>query len=101
MLAPVNPTSRHPLLMLKKPDPSGPKAAYGLDGVAVKGLLQGAVLQGCDPLAILRDASIDPSVYGNAQAAIDGPSLTRLVRRIQSSIDDVYLGFLAHGCRMA
>jgi len=102
--------------MLKKPDPSvagapgvstGPRmvgkaqAAYGLDGEAVKALLQGAVLKGRDPLSILRDAAIDPSVYGNAHAAIDGRSLVRLVRQIQSSIDDVYLGFLGQGCRLA
>jgi AraC-like DNA-binding protein len=77
------------------------QSAAGLDGEAVKALLQGAVLKGRDPLSILREASIDPLVYGNAHAAIDGRSLVRLVRRIQSSIDDVYLGFLAHGCRMA
>lgn len=101
--------------MLKQPESSvvtGPKAgtgsltvgkqqACGLDGAAVQALLQGAVLKGRDPLAILRDASIDPSVYGNAHAAIDGRALVRLVRQIQSSIDDVYLGFLAQGCRMA
>jgi len=74
---------------------------YGLDGEAVKGLLQGAVLKGRDPLAILRDASIDPCVYGNAHAAINGPALVRLVRQIQVSVDDVYLGFLAQGCTMA
>lgn len=93
--------------MHKKPDlnaanePVAPTGPLGLDGAAVKALLQGAVLKGRDPLAILRDANIDPSVYGNAQAAIDGRSLVRLVRQIQSSIDDVYLGFLAHGCRLA
>jgi len=94
--------------MLKKPDPgaacepeTGTGPTHGLDGEAVKALLQGAVLKGRDPLAILRDASIDPSVYGDAQAAIDGRSLVRLVRRIQSSIDDVYLGFLSQGCRLA
>ncbi|WP_116809882.1 AraC family transcriptional regulator [Steroidobacter cummioxidans] len=95
--------------MLKKPAQSvaiGPEAGnaqaeYGLDGAAVQGLLQGAVLKGRDPLAILRDAAIDPEVYGNAHAAIDGRSLVRLVRRIQSSIDDVYLGFLGQGCRLA
>lgn len=93
LIASQNPIGHH---VLKRPDP-----ACGLDGEAVKGLLQGAVLKGRDPLSILRDASIDPSVYGNAHAAIDGRSLVRLVRRIQSSIDDVYLGFLAQGCRLA
>jgi len=73
---------------------------YGLDGEAVKGLLQGAVLKGHDPLAILRTAAIDPSVYGDPHAAINGPALVRLVRQIQLSIDDVYLGFLGQGCRM-
>jgi AraC-like DNA-binding protein len=76
-------------------------AAYGLDGKAVKSLLQGAVLKGRDPLQILRDAGIDSSIYGNAQAAIGGRSLVRLVRQIQISVDDVYLGFLAQGCRLA
>jgi AraC-like DNA-binding protein len=72
-----------------------------LDGEAVKGLLQGAVLKGRDPLSILRDAAIDPSVYGNPHASINGRALVRLVRQIQLSVDDVYLGFLAQGCRMA
>lgn len=76
-------------------------AAYGLDGKAVESLLQGAVLKGRDPLQILRDAGIDSSIYGNAQAAIGGRSLVRLVRQIQISVDDVYLGFLAQGCRLA
>jgi AraC-like DNA-binding protein len=67
----------------------------------VAGLLSGAVLKGRDPDLILRQALIDPRVYGNPQAAIDGPALVRLVRQIQFSLDDVYLGFLAQGCRMA
>jgi hypothetical protein len=80
---------------------SGPQAGeYGLDGEAVKGLLQGAVLKGRDPLSILSAAAIDPAVYGNPRAAINGPALVRLVRQIQTSIDDVYLGFLGQGCRM-
>src|SRR4051794_4239768 len=73
----------------------------GLDGVAVRQLLDGALLKGRDPLAILRDAGIDPLTYGNPDAAIDGPALVRLVRQIQLSLDDVYLGFLAQGCRLA
>jgi AraC-like DNA-binding protein len=76
-------------------------AACGLDGWAVKQLLQGAVLKGRDPHSILRAAQIDPLVYGDTRAAIDGRALVRLVRQIQNSLDDVYLGFLAQGCRMA
>lgn len=77
------------------------KAADGLDGLAVRGLLQGAVLKGHDPMSILRDAAIGPEVYGNPQATIDGPALVRLVRQIQFTLDDVYLGFLEQGCRLA
>lgn len=76
-------------------------AGAGLDGIVVKGLLQGAVLKGHDPLLILQEASIDPFAYGNPEAAIDGPALVRLVRRIQFTLDDVYLGFLAQGIRLA
>lgn len=61
------------------------QAKYGLDGESVKRLLQGAVLKGRDPISILRDAAIDPSVYGNTHAAIDGPAIVRLVRQIQIS----------------
>ncbi|MFV3130924.1 AraC family transcriptional regulator ligand-binding domain-containing protein [Niveispirillum sp. KHB5.9] len=73
----------------------------GLDGEAVRQLLQGAVLKGADPQALLRAAAIDPSVYGNRRAAIDGKALVRLIRRIQFTLDDVYLGFFAQGCRLA
>jgi AraC-like DNA-binding protein len=74
---------------------------HGLDGEAVGKLLHGAVLKGCDPRGLLRQAAIDPDVYGNPLAAIDGQALVRLVRQIQFSLDDVYLGFFAQGCRLA
>ncbi len=77
------------------------KAAEGVDGLVVQGLLQGAVLKGHDPQAIMQKAGIAPDVYGNPHAAIDGPSLVRLVRAIQFALDDVYLGFFAQGCRLA
>jgi AraC-like DNA-binding protein len=77
------------------------KVANGLDGIAVKGLLQGAVLKGHDPLEILRGAGIDPGIYGDARGGIDGSALVRLVRQIQFTLDDIYLGFFAHNCRMA
>ncbi|WP_293456399.1 AraC family transcriptional regulator [Phenylobacterium sp.] len=64
-------------------------------------LLQGAALRGYDAREILRRAAIDPAVYGNPGAGIDGRSLVRLVRRIQLELDDVYLGFFAQGCRLA
>lgn len=73
----------------------------GLDGEAVAKLLGGAVLKGRDPFLIMQDAEIDPAICGNAARSIDGPSLVRLVRAIQISLDDVYLGFLPHGIRMA
>lgn len=73
----------------------------GLDGEAVAKLLGGALLKGRDPFLILQDAEIDPAIYGSVTRAIDGPSLVRLVRAIQLSLDDVYLGFLPHGIRMA
>jgi AraC-like DNA-binding protein len=73
----------------------------GLDGLAVEKLLRGAVLKGHDPREILREALIDPSVYGDEQATIDGSALFRLVERIQQKLDDAYGGFLAERCRLA
>lgn len=81
--------------------PDEKPSAPGLDGKAVHQLLQGAVRAGKDPLAILHDAAIDPSVYGNRHAVIGGRELVRLVRAIQSSLDDIYLGFLPHRCCLA
>lgn len=78
-----------------------PASGRALDGIAVRQLLQGAVLRGLDPADLLRGASIDPAVYGDPDAGIGGQSLVRLVRHIQLSLDDVYLGFFAQGCRLA
>ena len=75
--------------------------SLGLDGVAVRKMLQGAVLNGEDPVAMLRGANIEPRVYGSSDATIDGKALVRLVRQIQVALDDVYLGFLPQGCRLA
>jgi len=75
--------------------------ARGLDGEAVRALLQGAVRHGKDPAEILRGARIDPGVYGQRGREIDGRALVRLVRQIQFVLDDVYLGFFANGCRLA
>ena len=50
----------------------------GLDGDAVGKLLQGAVLKGVDPRDLLVNARIDPDVYGNPLANIDGRALVRV-----------------------
>lgn len=79
----------------------GPVEGRGLDGIAVRQLLQGAVLRGFDAREILRGAAIDPEVYGDPDAGIGGRSLVRLVRHVQLRLDDVYLGFFAQNCRLA
>ena len=81
--------------------PRNPVVCQGLDGGAVRQLLQGAVVKGVDPRAILRSAEIDTAVYGDIGQAIDGRALVRLIRNIQFSLDDVYLGFFAQNCRLA
>jgi AraC-like DNA-binding protein len=73
----------------------------GLDGVAVESLLRGAVMKGHDPFRIMDKASIDASVYGDPDAAIDGRALFRLMEQIQVALDDAYIGFLSEPCRMA
>jgi AraC-like DNA-binding protein len=78
-----------------------PKRLAGLDGIAVQRLLGGAVLKGQDPHALLRDAGIDPAVYGNDQASIDGRDLFRLVRQAQIALDDSFFGFFAERFRLA
>lgn len=90
-------TSALPTLTL----PNGPARPGGLDGLAVRNLLGGAVLKGLDPRALLREAGIDPLVYGDPQGAIDGRELFRLVQHIQAALDDAYVGFLAERCRLA
>jgi AraC-like DNA-binding protein len=91
--------------IIDMPDPAPEhgtaKRSLGLDGVAVKSLLGGAVLRGHDPQALLRDAGIDPAVYGDVEAAIDGRELFRLVRQAQVALDDSFFGFFAEKFRLA
>lgn len=81
--------------------PAAVDKCFGLDGLAVEKLLRGAELKGHAPSEILREAGIDPSVYGDEHAAIDGSALFRLVERIQQRLDDAYVGFLPERCRLA
>jgi len=78
-----------------------PEGAPGLDGRVVARLLQGAVLKGQDPAALLRRAGIDPLVYGDPDASIDGRALSRLIQQIQFALDDAFIGFMAERCRLA
>lgn len=80
---------------------AGPEKRAGLDGIAVKSLLGGAVLRGLDPHSLLRQAGIDPAVYDNDRASIDGRDLFRLVRQIQVALDDSFFGFFAERFRLA
>lgn len=77
------------------------RSADGLDGGTVSKLLQGSTARGFDPFRLLQSAGINPAVYGNARQTIDGSELVRLIRQIQFELDDVYLGFLPQGCRLA
>jgi AraC-like DNA-binding protein len=76
-------------------------AVAGLDGIAVERLLGGAVIRGQNPQELLRHAGIDPRVYGDPHAAIDGRALSRLIQQIQLALDDAFIGFMAERCRLA
>lgn len=91
----------HEPLVLGRDGAISPRTPRGLDGLAVKNLLGGAVLKGHDPQNLLKAAGIDPSIYGNVSGAIDGRACFRLVQQIQVALDDAYIGFLAEGCRLA
>jgi AraC-like DNA-binding protein len=80
---------------------AGAKGLRGLDGIAVKALLGGAVLKGQDPYALLRASGIDPKLYGRGDAAIDGRQLFQLVRQAQVALDDSFFGFFAERFRLA
>lgn len=56
---------------------------------------------GLDPSSILQAAMIDPAVYGDAGASVDGRALFRLVKAIQTRLDDYYIGFLSEPLRLA
>lgn len=76
-------------------------ASPGLDGASIEALLEGGCRQGHDPLRLLDAAGIARETYGNSERAIDGRALFRLVRQVQLALDDVYLGFLEQGSRLA
>lgn len=60
----------------------------------IRGLLKGAVLNGYDPKAIMQMAQIDPTLYDDDEARLDGEDLQRLILNIRKILNDEYLGFL-------
>lgn len=60
----------------------------------IRGCLAGAVEQGFDPERLLEQADIDPRVYTDPNATIDGVQLQRLVLTVCDTLNDEYLGFL-------
>jgi AraC-like DNA-binding protein len=60
----------------------------------IRGCLQGAVRRGFDPEKILEAAGIDPSVYSDPQARINGEQLQRLLQTIRRTLNDEFLGLL-------
>ncbi len=76
------------------PEPNEPKTGQRVSNEYVRGLLQGAVSQGCDPVAILRKAGISPACYDDPNASIDGKQLLRLLLTLEQETQDVFMGFL-------
>ncbi len=60
----------------------------------IYGYLQGVVNQGIDPVEVLEDANLSPSLYTDPQASINGKELQRLILSIRTRLNDHYLGFL-------
>ena len=72
----------------KKPEESRLGSYY------IRGCLQGAVQKGYDPLEIVAKAGLDPAVYDDDNATIDGEELQRLVTTTCNVLNDTYLGFM-------
>ncbi len=63
----------------------------------IRGCLQGAVQKGFDPHTILKAADIDPAVYDDPEASIDGVQMQRLYVAAAEIMNDTYLGFMDNG----
>ncbi|MYE12013.1 MAG: AraC family transcriptional regulator [Gammaproteobacteria bacterium] len=70
-------------------------AARRLGPTYIRGCLQGAVRHGYDPHELLKTAGIDPAVYDDPSASIDGVEMQRLFVTVCNVMDDSYLGFFA------
>ena len=60
----------------------------------IRGCLAGAVAQELDPCGLLERARIDPAVYAEPTASVDGIQFQRLVLTVCDALNDEYMGFL-------
>ena len=78
------------------PHPANPAAGQRISSDYIRGFLQGAISQGCDPAAILHKAGLPPDCYTNPNASIDGKQFLRLQLTLEQETQDVFMGFLQH-----
>lgn len=81
------------------PDLKAAGASRKVDSYYIRGCLQGAVRKGYDPIALLREADLDASVYFDPSAEITGGELQRLVMTVRRKLNDEYLGFMDTPCK--
>ncbi len=67
----------------------------------ILGLLQGAVLKGHCPYALLRKAGLPESVYDDPEAVLTGVEFQRLLYAIQGELNDIFMGFMEQPGKLA
>ncbi len=71
-----------------------PTEASRLGAYYIRGCLQGALHKGYDPREIITQAGLDPAIYDDDDATINGEELQRLVVTTRDVLNDTYLGFM-------
>lgn len=59
----------------------------------IRGFLQGAVLRGHDPDALLRAAGMPPHAYRDPSTRMDGVQFQRLLTALENGLNDAFMGF--------
>ncbi len=82
--------------LVAQPLTTGEHASIGCEvgSYYIRGLLQGAARRGYQVENILKSAQIEPSVYSDPEARIDGEQLQRLILVTRETMNDEFLGFL-------
>ncbi len=66
----------------------------------IRGLLQGIVLKGLDPYAVLQQAGIPPQAYDDPNARLDGTQLHSLIMAAKQVSNDYFLGFMDYPAKL-